>query len=153
MKFVDDLSTLEIINLLNVGLSSFNTKLQVPSDISVDNYFIPSENLKSQSYLYQIDEWTQKQTISIPKTKAMVFNFTDNFKFSTRLKLQNENIQFVDKMKLLGTVINDRLTWDDNCQMLIKKVNARMKLIRSVLALGSSGTEIVHLGRCSVGLY
>ena len=47
-KFVDDLSTLEIINLLNVGLSSFNAKLQVPSDISVDNYFIPGENFESQ---------------------------------------------------------------------------------------------------------
>ena len=36
-KFVDDLSTLEIINLITIGLSSFNTKNQVPSDIPTQN--------------------------------------------------------------------------------------------------------------------
>ena len=32
-KFVDDLSTLEVINLLTIGLSSFYMKQQVPSDV------------------------------------------------------------------------------------------------------------------------
>ena len=33
LKFVDDLTTLEVINLLTIGLSSFLMKNQVPSDI------------------------------------------------------------------------------------------------------------------------
>ena len=32
-RFVDDLSTIEIINLLTIGLSSFYMKHQIPSDI------------------------------------------------------------------------------------------------------------------------
>ena len=62
--------------------------------------------------------------INQKKTKAMVFNYTDNYKFTTRLQLKGENIQIVKNMKILGTVVNDRLSWDDNCQYIIKKVNA-----------------------------
>ena len=60
-KFVDDLTTLEKINLLIVGLTSFNTKQSVPNDIPESNQYIPGNNLKSQEYLLKIKEWTDKQ--------------------------------------------------------------------------------------------
>ena len=44
-KFVDDLTILEIVNLLTIGISSFNIRYQVPNDIAEDNQFIPAENL------------------------------------------------------------------------------------------------------------
>ena len=81
-KFVDDLSTLEIINLLTIGMSSFYMKSQVPNDIPNHGQFIDSKKLKSQDYLNQLNKWTeeQKMVINQKKTKAMVFNFTDNHK-------------------------------------------------------------------------
>ena len=57
-RFIDDLSVLEIVNILTVGISSFNIRGQVPSDIPGHNHFIPPENLKSQDWLNQINEWT-----------------------------------------------------------------------------------------------
>ena len=36
-KFIDDLSFLEIINLISLGLSSFNFKQQVASDINAEH--------------------------------------------------------------------------------------------------------------------
>jgi hypothetical protein len=51
----------------------------------------------------------------------------------------------VDQMKILGTVIKSDLSWDDNCSLLIKKVNARMQLLRGVLSFGASVQEMVHL--------
>ena len=60
-KFVDDLTLLEIVNLLIIGLSSFNIKSSVPSDIPVHNGFIPSEHLKTQEYLHQIYEWNAQK--------------------------------------------------------------------------------------------
>ena len=53
-KFIDDLSILEIVNLLTVGITSFNLKLQVPNDIPEHNQYIPAENLKSQKWLDDI---------------------------------------------------------------------------------------------------
>ena len=48
-------------------------------------------------------------------------------------------------MKILGTVINTKCSWVDNCDMLIKKVNARMQLLRSLDSFGASREEMVHL--------
>ena len=48
-------------------------------------------------------------------------------------------------MKILGTIINDKLTWDENCSFLIKKVNARMQLLRNVYSFGATNLEMVHL--------
>ena len=76
-RFLDDLSILEIINLLTVGLASFNIKHQVPNDINTHNQYIPTQNLKSQEWLNWISDWTDKQKmlINTKKTHTMVFNF------------------------------------------------------------------------------
>ena len=43
------------------------------------------------------------------KTKQMIFNFTNNTQFSTRIKLNNKNIEIINKTKLLGLVITNDL--------------------------------------------
>ena len=48
-KYVDDLSILEIINLLSIGLTKYDFKNHVPYDIPTDAYFINNKNLKSQN--------------------------------------------------------------------------------------------------------
>ena len=52
-KFIDDLSLLELLNLLMCGIASYNTKQQIPSDIGTEMEYIPADNLatckKSQS--------------------------------------------------------------------------------------------------------
>ena len=60
-KFVDDLTALEIVNLLMVGITCFNLKEQVPNDIPTHNSYISSEKLESQKYLNQINDGTIKQ--------------------------------------------------------------------------------------------
>jgi hypothetical protein len=97
-KFVDDLSILEIINLLTVGITSYNLKQHMPSDLPTHNQFIPAQNLKSQEWLDTIDEWTMKQKMVIneKKTKTMLFNFTENYQFTNRLMLKNEPIEVID---------------------------------------------------------
>ena len=64
-RFLDDLSILEIVNLLNIGMSSFNFQNNVPSDVATENQFVPGENLASQMYLDNINEWTSKQEMKI----------------------------------------------------------------------------------------
>ena len=55
-KFVDDLTALEKINLLLIGMASHNLKHQIPNDIISINLIIPPQNLKSQKYLNDIQE-------------------------------------------------------------------------------------------------
>ena len=88
-KWVDDLSTLEIINLITLGISSYNFKQHVASDIAIHGQFIQPNLLKTQGYINTIDEWSvnQKIILSQKKTIVMIFNFSRNFQFSTRLQL------------------------------------------------------------------
>ena len=122
-KFVDDLTVLKKINLLTIGLSSFNSKASVPADI-------PSHN----KYIDAIQEQTQNQKMILnqKKTKVMIFNYTDNYQFTTRLSLNNANIEVVNKAKRLGVIVSNDLKWEENTQYLVKKANARLELLRKI---------------------
>ena len=146
-KFVDDLSLLEVVNLVNIGISSFNCKVQVPNDLPTHEQFVSPNSLKTQEYLNKINLWTEKQEmiISEKKTKSMIVNFTDKFQFHTRLQLKGQSVQIVEKTKILGTILTNNLSWNENCSNLIKKVNAQMQLLRKVWSFGSSCQEMVHL--------
>ena len=68
----------------------------------------------------------------------MLFNFTDNYKFTTRLELNRENFEVVTQAKLLGVMITNDLKWDKNTEYLVKKANSRMQLLRKVAEFASS---------------
>ena len=46
--WIDDLSVIEIINLVSVGLSMYNFKQHVASDIGIDQKYLSSDNINSQ---------------------------------------------------------------------------------------------------------
>ena len=146
-KFVDDLSCLEKINLLSIGLAYYNYKLQVPSDIPSHGQIISNEHLKTQGYLDKISQWTtnQKMFLNEKKTKAMIINFTTKYQFTARLKLNDTHLEIVDSMKILGTILNNKLDWNQNCKNLVSKVNKRMLLLRKMHSFGASQSEMVHL--------
>ena len=139
-KFVDDLTVLEKINLLMIGLASFNCHQSVPSDIPDHNQFIPAGSLKSQEFLEKIKLWTdnQKMILNQKKTKVMIFNFTEKYNFTTRLVLNNENLEVVKQAKLLGVIISDDLKWDQNTEYLVKKAHKRLELLRKVANFSTS---------------
>ena len=55
------------------------------------------------------------------KTKAMLFNFTDNYQSAARLELNDEYLEVVEKSKLQGVVITSDLKCDENTSYLVKK--------------------------------
>ena len=146
-KFVDDLTVLEIVNLISIGLSSFNVKNSIPSDIPTHNGYIPPENLKTQAYINQISEWTNKKKMKLntDKSKIMIFNFTNNYQFATRVNMNNVALEVVEETKLLGTYITSDLKWDKNTSNIIKKSNARMQLFRRVASFGASINDMKHI--------
>ena len=48
-------------------------------------------------------------------------------------------------MKILGTIFTDRLSWNENCDTIVRKVNACMQLLRKIWSFGSNQQEMVHL--------
>ena len=72
----------------------------------------------------------------------MVFNFTENFKFSPRLFIQGELLQVIEKTRLLGTIITSDLRWEQNTSHIVKKANARMELLRRVASFGAKVEDL-----------
>ena len=65
--------------------------------------------------------------LNIKKTKNIIFNFSRKFQFTTKLSVENENIEIVKEVKLLGTYITDDLKWNKNTTELVKKSYKRMQ--------------------------
>ena len=146
-KFIDDLTTLEIINLLAIGLSSYNIKAHIPSNIGTEQLYVSKNNLKTQDYLNKINDWTKNQMMHINenKTKAMVFNFTKKFQFTTNLELNSKLIEIETENKLLGTIISNKLTWDLNIKNIVKKANSRMQLLHQINKFGASKDDMMTI--------
>ena len=146
-RFIDDLSVLEIVNLLTVGITSFNLKQQVPNDLPVHNQFIPPENLESQKWLDTINAWTneQKMMLNEKKTKTMIFNYTRKYQFTTRLCVNDQPLEVINSTRLLGTIIQDNLCWDMNTAEMVRKANARMELLRKVASFGTNYEELKNI--------
>ena len=120
-KWVDDLTVLEKINLLNIGLSSYNYKQHVPSDSNTHGQFVNNQELKTQLYLDKINQWTLNQNMQInkKKTNAMLINFTRNYQFTSRLQVQGQQIELVEQMQILGVTVTSQLNWDENTLILV----------------------------------
>ena len=76
--------------------------------------------------------------INHEKSNNVIFNFTDNYKFTTRLQVNSKPLEVLNKTKLLGTIIQDDLKWDSNTSRLVKKANARMQILREAVSFGAS---------------
>ena len=68
------------------------------------------------------------------KTKNKIFNFSKKYQFTTKLNVDQENIEMVRETTLLGTFITDKLTWDRNTEELVKKGYKRMRLLNAAAA-------------------
>ena len=80
--------------------------------------------------------------INEKKCKTMIFNYTDNYQFTTRLTINNKQLDVIDSTKLLGTILSNNLSWDLNTANIVKKANARMQLLRKVASFGTSQGEL-----------
>jgi hypothetical protein len=138
-KWIDDLTVVEIVNMITVGLSTYNFRQHVASDIPVHGQYVSSDNLKTSKYVRLLDQWSHDHLMKLnkSKTKIMIINFTKKYQFATRVKLQNDNIQQVTQAKILGTVFTDKLTWDVNCSVIIKKCHMRLQLLIVVASFGT----------------
>ena len=139
-KYQDDLSILETVNLLSVGLASHNSKNHVCSSLPVHNQIVDNRNLQTQKYLHQISDWTKakQMKLNVKKTKAMIINMSRKHQFTTSLQLNDQTIELIDKAKLLGLHLSNDLSWDLNTQHIVKNGNMRMQVLHTASKFTSS---------------
>ena len=146
-KFVDDLSTLEKLNLILLGLSSYNFKNHVASNVGINQKYLSNKNIESQNHLNKIEEWTNtnKTKLNVKKSHVMIFNFTKDFQFSTRLYLEDTLLEIINETKLLGIILSSDLKWHQNTDMLVKKGFQRMLILHKLISFNVNYTELVNI--------
>ena len=152
-KFIDDESYVEIVNLFQSGLASFNCKKQVPSDMSVNDMFLSSDNFHSQSYLDRINNWavSNLKKLNSAKTRYMIVNFCQANQFQTRLTINDSLISQVKEARLLGCIIRDDLRWISNTNVLVNGANARSTILQKNFHFGGSRSDLVTISTLFIG--
>ena len=146
-KFIDDLSLLNVVNVLMSGISAYNFRQHVASDIGTHGNYLPSENFDSQKYLENVTMWTKKQKMALNKDKCkyMVFNFTKKYQFSSRLYLDSAKLDEINECKLLGVVLTNTLSFEKNTEMLVKRAYTRMLILRNLSAFGVPIEDMINI--------
>ena len=146
-KWLDNLTVLELVNLLTVGISSYNLRGHVPSDVPVHNGFVKAENLLTQQHIEKISQWTKNKQMKLntKKSCAIFLNFTEKYQFTSRLVIEGAPLKIVYETKLLGVILTSDLKWSKNTESLIKRANARMELLRRLSSFRVPVKTMVHV--------
>ena len=145
-KFVDDLTTIEIVDLV-MNIASYNFRNHVASDIGIHGQIIPPEQTKTQEVVKTIDEWTtnQKMKLNSSKTKYMIVNFTNNYQFNTRISLNDTILTCIDQIRLLGVEVCNDLSWKANTSSIVKKAFGTLTLLRKLVCFGVTDLDLVNI--------
>ena len=141
-KYIDDLSIPHLI-LFSGLLVEFDVMKEVPSDIGVDQLYLPSEEFATQSCLDEISHWTQDNLMKLNEKKCnyMIFSRSET-DFSTRLHINGHLLEWVPSVKLLGMQISEDLSWDKNCQDICRKAYSRLSLLTKLKYAGVVESQI-----------
>ena len=83
--------------------------------------------------------------LNVEKSKVMVFNFTEQYQFATRLYLEDRLLDTIQQTKLLGTIIQSDLKWQENTDMLVKKAYQRMLLLHKLYSFNIADVDLVNI--------
>ena len=75
----------------------------------------------------------------------MIFNYTKNYQFGTRLYLENQLLETVQETKLLGTIVSSDLTWWQNTNYLTRKGYQRMEILKRLYDFNIPEDDLVQI--------
>ena len=75
----------------------------------------------------------------------MIFNDTNNYKFSTRLTMNNFLLDIIDETKLLGVILSADLTWRKNTKSLVKRGYSRIIILQKLFEFDVPEEDLVNI--------
>ena len=84
------------------------------------------------------------------KTKNLIFNFTKDHQFSAEIRLKNENLEVINKTKLLGAIITSDLKWHENTKFIVKKANRKMIMLHKFSKFTNNKSHLIHIFKSQV---
>ena len=144
-KYVDDLTILELL-LFSSLLTEYNFRQHVASDVGIDELYVPASSFKTQENINKIEQWTQENLMKMNETKSNYMIFSrSNTEFATRLTLNNQTLDRIEEVKLVGVWVTTFLDWDKNTREVCKRAFARITLLTKLKYVGISREDLLDV--------
>ena len=110
-------------------------------------HVLPLENSKVHKQLVKTLEYAKanEMKINYKKTKVMLFNPCTSIDFMPEISLENNELEVVDEIRLLGLIIRSDLKWISNTENMVKKANKRLWILRRLKFLGAQEHDLVDI--------
>ena len=127
-------------------LSEYKFQSHIASDIAIDQLYLPPQSFKTQEHIDTISDWTRKNLMKLnaAKSKYMIFSRAKD-KFTTRLQMNEENLERIQVTKLLGVWIQEDLSWSRNCKEIGRKAYSRLSLITKLRYVGVGRDDLINI--------
>ena len=144
-KYIDDLSLLQLVCLSGL-LIDYNVYQHVPSDIGIDDQYLPPESYPTQNTLNTVANWTQQNLMQMNEAKCNYMSFSSSLsKFATRLSINNVLLERTSVTKLLGVWVSDDLSWSRNCKEICIKAYSRLTMLTKLKYVGTSVEDLIDI--------
>ena len=147
-KYVDDLTVAEALDLKKCLSCDNENKLEKPLTYhNRTKHVMPPENSKVQDQLNKISQYATDNEMKInkQKTKVMLFNTAKKRDFTPQLVIDNEIIEVVEEIKLLGVKITTDLKWNSNTEFITKKAYNKLWMLRRLKLNGANRKELLDI--------
>ena len=144
-KYIDDLEIIELVSLAG-ALSEYDFKNHVAADVGINHKFLHPSSYKMQETLNNLSKWTEnnKMLINEEKSNYMIFSRSREL-FSSRLTINDKQLDQVKVAKVLGVWISEDLSWARNCQEICKKAFPRINMLSKLKYAGMNRSDLLNM--------
>ena len=144
-KYCDDLTVLEFICLSGL-LTDYDTWRNVPSDVGIEEQFLPPGSFNMQTTLDHITDWTAENKMLLNPTKSSFTIFSRSHEnFTTRLLLNNQSIDRKSVFKLCGVYFTENLTWAENTNQICRRAYSRLPMLSKLKYAGVKTEDLLDI--------
>ena len=106
-----------------------------------------TKNTNIQRAANQAITWCTENNMKIntSKTKEMLIYFGKKDTSFPPIEMNDEKLERVSNTKLLGVILNNKLTWGDHVDYICSKVTKRLYFLRLLKRAKISGNDIIHV--------
>ena len=148
LKYVDDLALLEAIDMTTqLHHVPVDSRTQPDTFHERTGHKLLAEHSKVYENLKNTENYAErnKMKINYRKTKLMVFNPGKSRDFLPRFDFNDDELDVVEEIKLLGVIIRSDLSWEQNTDYIVKKANKKLWSLRRLRKLGARTTDLVDV--------
>lgn len=142
-KFIDDLTILEALKLDDALIENPDRPLPDPYHCRTGQKLDPEvSQILKQLHIIQNYADENEMKINFKKSQFILFNPSKTHDFLPEYQIDNENMECVESLKLLGVTLSIDLSWSKNTKDIVKKAYGRLWMIRRLKRLDASTADL-----------